>query len=316
MVISLMPKSCKRRTRHRLMRRYWVYYVLFLPVVVYLIIFKYIPLAGIQIAFKDYNFLQGIWGSPWTSNYGLKHFIRFLTNGELPRLFKNTMTLSLLSIAIGFPAPIILALLLNEMKWPRYKRVLQSISYLPHFVSFVVVYAILHNFFSYNGFINGVRHLMGRERIMYLGERGLYKWFYVLSSVWKGVGWGSIIYLAALSRVNVELYEAAELDGASRLQKLWHITLSEIRPLISLQFIMTMGGLFSTSFSQTLIMINDMVQPVAETVDYYIYKIGVLKINQYSYSAAVGLFNSALSLAMVVLTNRVAKKLDEDGGIW
>ena len=119
-----------------------------------------------------------------------------------------------------------------------------------------------------------------------------------------------------MSRVNVELYEAAELDGASRLQKLWHITLSEIRPLISLQFIMTMGGLFSTSFSQTLIMINDMVQPVAETVDYYIYKTGVLKINQYSYSAAVGLFNSALSLAMVVLTNRVAKKLDEDGGIW
>lgn len=311
-----VPTRKRRGSKLRLMRRYWMYYVLFLPVAVYLVVFKYVPMAGIQIAFKDYNFMQGIWGSPWTSQHGLKHFIRFLSNGELPRLFKNTMTLSLLGILIGFPAPIILALLLNEMKWPKYKRVLQSISYLPHFVSFVVVYALMHNFFSYNGFINGVRHLLGQERIMYLGQRNLYKWFYVISGVWKNVGWGSIIYLASLSRVSVELYEAADLDGASRLQKLWHITLSEIRPLISLQFIMTMGGLFSTSFSQTLIMINDMVHPVAETVDYYVYKTGMLQINQYSYSAAVGMLSSALSLLMVVLTNAVAKKLDEDGGIW
>jgi putative aldouronate transport system permease protein len=316
MIQKTISQKKDRRTSLRLMKRYWIFYAFFLPVAVYYIIFKYIPIAGIQIAFKDYSFKLGIWGSPWTSDYGFKYFIRFLSNGELPRLFSNTMTLSILGIVIGFPAPIILALLLNEMKWPRYKRVLQSISYLPYFVSFVVVYAIMHNFFSYNGFINGIRSLLGQERILYLGSKNLYKWFYVLSSVWKGVGWSSVIYLAALSRVDIELYEAADLDGATRLQKTWHITLASLRPLISLQFIMTMGGLFSTSFSQTLIMLNDMNVAVAETIDYYIYQTGLLKINQYSYSAAVGLFNALLSLMMVILTNTVAKKIDEDGGIW
>ncbi len=309
-------KKRNQRSKLHLMKRYWIFYAFFLPVAVYYIVFKYIPIAGIQIAFKDYSFKLGIWGSPWTSNYGFKHFIRFLTNGELPRLFSNTMTLSVLGILIGFPAPILLALLLNEIKWPRYKRVLQSISYLPHFVSFVVVYAIMHNFFSYSGFINGIRTLLGQEKLLYLGSKELYKWFYVLSSVWKGVGWGSIIYLAALSRVDVELYEAADLDGATRLQKIWYITMATLRPLISLQFIMTMGSLFSTSFSQTLIMLNDMNASVAETVDYYVYQTGLLKINQYSYSSAVGLFNSLLALMMVILTNTVAKKIDEDGGIW
>lgn len=315
---TMHPATGKKSLRATLslMKRCWIYYVFFLPVAAYYIIFKYIPLAGIQIAFKDYSFRLGIWGSPWASHYGLKHFIRFLTNGELPRLLKNTMTLSVLGIVLGFPAPIILALLLNEMKWPRYKKVLQSISYLPHFVSFVVVYAIMHNFFSYHGFVNGIRSLLGMERIMYLGEKHLYKWFYVLSGIWKSVGWGSIIYLAALSRVDVELYEAAELDGATRWQKTWYISVAALRPLISLQFIMTMGGLFSTSFSQTLIMLNDMVAPVAETVDYYVYQTGLKQLNQYSYSAAVGLLSGALSLLMVILTNTVAKKLDEDGGIW
>ncbi len=316
MVVQKTKGNRGRNKLVRILRRYWIYYVLFLPVAVYLFIFHYIPLLGIQIAFKDYSFKLGIWGSPWADNFGLKHFIRFLTNGEFPRVFGNTITLASLRILIGFPAPIIVALMFNEMRSPVYKRVLQSISYLPHFVSFVVIYAILHNFFSYNGFINGIRSMLGLERVMYLGSSNLYKWFYVLSDVWKELGWGSIIYLAALSRVNVEMYEAADLDGATRMQKLWYITLSELRPLISLQFIMTMGGLFSTSFSQTLIMVNDMVEPVAETVDYYVYKTGLLSVNQYSYSAAVGLFNSVLSLLMVILTNNVAKKLDEEGGIW
>lgn len=316
MNITAALKERRRRTLWKKIKRCWIFYALFLPVLAFYIIFHYIPLTGIQIAFKDFKFKGGIWGSPWTSEHGLHHFIRFVTNPDFGRLWRNTLQQSSLRILIGFPSPIILALLLNEMKWPIYKKVLQSISYLPHFVSFVVVYAIIHNFFGYHGFVNGARMALGYEPYLYLGDRVLYKWFYVLSDVWKGVGWGSIIYLASLSRVSVELYEAANIDGATRMQKLWYITLAELRPLISLQFVMTMGGLFSTSFDQTLIMINDMVTPTAETINYYVYQQGMLTINQYSYATAIGLFNSILSLLMVFITNKVAKMVDEDGGIW
>ena len=300
----------------RLMRRYWIFYLLYLPIAVYYVLFHYIPLTGIVMAFKDYQFNLGIMGSPWASEHGFHHFIRFLTNGEFQRVFSNTLILSFMQILLGFPAPIIMALLLNEMRGIRYKRILQTISYLPHFVSFVVVYAILYNFFSLNGFVNAIRVQLGLERLLFLGNKSLYKWLYTLSNIWKGVGWGSIIYLAALSRVNMELYEAADIDGASRWKKMWHITLPGIRPLISLQFVMTMGGLFRVGMTQTLVMINDMVAPVAETVGYFVYRTGLLTINQYSYASAIGLFNSVLGFIMVVLTNTVAKKIDEDGGVW
>ena len=231
-------------------------------------------------------------------------------------MFGNTLTLTLMGLVIGFPCPIILALLLNEMKMPRYKKFLQTISYLPHFVSFVVVYAIMYNFFSLGGFINGLRDRLGLDSLMYLGDKGLYKWFYTLSGIWQGVGWSSIIYLAQLSRVDTEQYEAANIDGASRLQKIWYITLPSMRPLISLQFIMAMGGIMSVGLTKTMVMMNDMVRTVAETTSYYVYYTGLMTVNQYSYSAAVGLFEAVLSLILVVITNKVAKKVDEDGGIW
>ena len=300
----------------KLMKRYWIFYAFFLPVAIYYIVFKYVPLPGIQIAFKDYSFRLVIWGSPWTSDYGFKHFIRFLTNGEFQRVFGNTLTLTLLGQLIGFPCPIILALLLNEMKMPKYKKFVQTISYLPHFVSFVVVYAIMYNFFSLDGFVNGIREALGMDRIMYLGDKSLYKWFYVLSGIWQGVGWSSIIYLAQLSRVDVEQYEAADIDGASRMQKMWCITLPALRPLISLQLIMSMGGILSVGLTKTMVMMNDMVRSVAETTSYYVYYTGLMTINQYSYSAAVGLFEAVLSLLLVIITNWIAKKVDEDGGIW
>lgn len=300
----------------KLMKRYWIFYLFFLPVAVYYIVFRYVPMPGIQIAFKDYSFRLGIWGSPWTSDYGFKHFIRFLTNGEFTRVFGNTLTLTFLGLFIGFPCPIILALLLNEMKMPKYKRFIQSVSYLPHFVSFVVVYAIMHNLFSLNGLVNGIRDMLGMNRIIYLGDKGLYKWFYVFSGVWQGVGWSSIIYLAQLSRVDVEQYEAADIDGAKRMQKIWYITLPCLRPLISLQLVMAMGGILNVGLTKTMVMMNDMVRTVAETTSYYVYYTGLMTVNQYSYSAAVGLFEAVLSLALVIFTNWAAKKVDEDGGIW
>lgn len=306
----------KKHSFMSILRRYWIFYAFFLPVFVYYLLFHYKPLMGVVIAFKDYKFAGGIWGSPWTSEHGFHHFIRFLTSGEFTRVFGNTVLLAVMRIVFGFPAPIILALMLNEVRSDKYKKTLQTISYLPHFVSYVVVYAVLYCFFSYDGFINGVRTALGLDRELFLGNPAYYRWFFTFSNVWKEIGWGAIIYLAALSRVNVELYEAADLDGASRMQKLIHITLAELRPLISMQLVLTMGGLFSVSLDQTMVFTNKMVSSVAEVMSYYVYRVGLLSANQFSYSTAVGLFNSLLGLAMVLLTNWGAKKIDEDGGLW
>ena len=306
----------KKHSFVSILRRYWIFYAFFLPVFVYYLLFHYKPLMGVVIAFKDYKFAGGIWGSPWTSEHGFHHFIRFLTSGEFTRVFGNTVLLAVMRIVFGFPAPIILALMLNEVRSDKYKKTLQTISYLPHFVSYVVVYAVLYCFFSYDGFINGVRTALGLDRELFLGNPAYYRWFFTFSNVWKEIGWGAIIYLAALSRVNVELYEAADLDGASRMQKLIHITLAELRPLISMQLVLTMGSLFSVSLDQTMVFTNKMVSSVAEVMSYYVYRVGLLSANQFSYSTAVGLFNSLLGLAMVLLTNWGAKKIDEDGGLW
>ena len=213
-------------------------------------------------------------------------------------MFGNTVLLAVMRIVFGFPAPIILALMLNEVRSDKYKKTLQTISYLPHFVSYVVVYAVLYCFFSYDGFINGVRAALGLSRELFLGNPAYYRWFFTFSNVWKEIGWG------------------ADLDGASRMQKLIHITLAELRPLISMQLVLTMGGLFSVSLDQTMVFTNKMVSSVAEVMSYYVYRVGLLSANQFSYSTAVGLFNSLLGLAMVLLTNWGAKKIDEDGGLW
>ena len=297
-------------------KQYWPLYLMFVPVAAFYIIFHYKPLYGIIIAFKDYNFVGGIWNSPWTTDYGFRHFIRFISNGEFWRIFWNTVILAALRIAVTFPAPIILALMFNEVKSQNYKRVLQTFSYLPHFVSFVVVYAIFYNVFSMDGFVNIIRETLGLNKILFLGSPRYYRGIFVGMALWKEIGWGAIIYLAAISRVNPDLYEAADIDGATKVLKMWHITLPAIRPIVSISFVRTMGGILDVSFEQTLIMNNVMVSSVADVLSFYIYRIGVLGFNQYSYATAMGLFNSVLALGIVMLTNFGAKKIDEDGGLW
>ena len=297
----------------RILRKYGIVYLMFVPVIVYYIIFHYKPLLGVVIAFKNYTFRDGIWGSAWV---GLKHFNRFLGNGEFWRVFRNTIILAALRIAVCFPAPILLALMFNEVRNQKYKKVLQTISYLPHFVSFVIVYAVFYTFLSYDGAINTLRTNMGMEKILFLGSTAHYRGIFVLMALWKEVGWGAIIYLAALSRVSPELYEAAEIDGASKMKQIYHVTLPAIRAIISIQFVRTMGGLLQVSFDQTLVMNNVMVASVADVMSYYIYQIGLLSRNQFSYATAMGLFDSALSLLIVILTNWGAKKIDEEGGLW
>lgn len=310
---TLNPTKSRSSRFLHIMRKYGVVYLMFVPVIVYYILFHYKPLLGIVIAFKNYTFKDGIWGSKWV---GFKHFARFLNNGEFWRVFKNTVVLASLRIAVTFPAPIILALMFNEVRTQKFKKILQTISYLPHFVSYVIVYAVFYMFLSYEGALNNLRVSMGLSRILYLGEPQYYRLIFVSIALWKEVGWGAIIYLAALSRVSPDLYEAAEIDGAGKFKQIFHVTLPAIRSIISIQFVRTMGGILQVSFDQTLVMNNVMVSEVADVMSYYIYNIGLLSRNQFSYATAMGLFDSALSLIIVILTNRGAKRIDEEGGLW
>lgn len=304
----------KRGRRLRdILRRYGALYILFIPVIAYYAIFHYAPMAGVIIAFKNYNFMDGVFGSPWT---GLTHFKRFVENGDFWVVFSNTLVLAFFRTLFGFPAPILFALLIHEMRFVKWRRVFQTVSYLPHFVSWVVVYGLLYNFFSESGFVNSIIRSWTDETIPFLSSTEYFRTMFVGSAMWKEIGWNAIIFLAALTRVDPNLYEAASIDGASRWRNLWHITLPGIRSVISIMFILSLGGLLSVSFEQILVMINPQVSSVAEVLDYYIYRVGLLNTNNFSYAAAVGLFRSVIAVGLVLLANFTAKKIDEEGGIW
>ncbi|WP_181592719.1 sugar ABC transporter permease [Paenibacillus sp. YN15] len=295
------------------LKPYLPLYLLFLPVLIYYLLFSYAPMAGLVIAFKNYNFLDGIFHSEWV---GLSHFRRFLQNGDFWLVFKNTVLLAGFRLAVVFPAPIIFAVLLNEMRFSRVKRIIQTISYLPHFLSWVVVYAICYNFLSDSGLVNSILAYFGMEKIAFLGEPSLFRPIFVGSSVWKELGWNAIIYLAALTRIDTDLYEAASIDGANRLRRIWHVTLPGIRTIVSIMLLMALGDILSVSFEQVTIMMNPMVSSVAEVIDYYVYRVGLLGANNFSYATAVGFFRSIIALTVVIIANVLAKKIDEDGGIW
>lgn len=289
-------------------------YVMFIPVLLYYLIFSYAPMTGIIIAFKDYSLIKGVFGSDWA---GLKHFERFISNGDFWIVLKNTLILAGLRILIGFPTPILFAILLYELRLPKFKRFIQTISYLPHFISWVVVYGILYNIFSSGGVLNHLLGILGVESSEnYLGLERYFRSIFVGSAVWKEIGWSAIIYLAALTSVDTEMFEAAMIDGSNRFQKLWYIVLPSITPIISIMFILSLGGILSVSFEQVLVMFNPAVSTVADVIDYYIYRVGLLQINNYSYATAVGLFRSVLALGIVLLTNWGANKIDQEGAIW
>ncbi|WP_248930642.1 ABC transporter permease [Paenibacillus hamazuiensis] len=307
------PAVFAKKNKWSKLKRYLPVYALFVPVLVYYAIFHYAPMVGVIIAFKKYTFLDGIFGSSWV---GLAHFKRFIQNGDFWIVFRNTLVLAFYRIAFGFPAPILFALLLHEMRFARWRRLFQTISYLPHFVSWVVVYALMYNFFSETGFINAHLKAWWGYTLPFLSSADYFRTMFVGSAIWKEMGWNAIIFLAALTRVDPDLYEAASMDGAGRLQRMWHITLPGIRSVISIMFILSLGGILSVSFEQILVMINPQVASVAEVIDYYIYRVGLLNTNNYSYATAVGLFRSVIALMLVLIANSLAKKIDEEGGIW
>ncbi len=296
-------------------KKYRFSYILLLPGLIYFIVFAYIPMMGIFIAFKDVSPFDGIAGMISSEWVGLKHFERFFNSALFGTILGNTIIISLLKIVWGFPAPIILALLFNEIRNKYFKKSIQTISYLPHFISMVIFAGIIQDLLSTNGgAINEIVKLFGGEPIYFLGDPKYFRSILVVSDIWKSIGWGSIIYLAAITGIDQEQYEAAEIDGASRFRQTLHITLPSITGTIVIMLILRVGTILSAGFDQVYMLYSPAVYEVGDIIDTYVYREGI-ELANYSYSTAVGLFKSIVGAIMVIATNSIAKKLGHQG-VW
>ncbi len=289
------------------MSKNWKLYILFSPVLVYYLIFCYGPMYGVIIAFKDFNPSKGILGSNWIGFY---HFYDFLTSTDIKRIVFNTFNISLTGLIAGFPAPIILALLLNEIRSRTWKRTVQTISYMPHFISVVVICGMIRSFVSDTGIVTWLLHIVGlSDKIDLLGKKDLFVPIYVTSGIWQEIGWGSIIYLAALTGISQELYEAAEIDGAGRWRQLLAVTLPGIIPTIVILLILRMGSIMSVGFEKIILLYNPLTYETADVISSYTYRRGLMEFN-YSYSTAVGLLNSLINFVLLISANTISKKVN------
>ena len=301
-----------RKTFWKNLRRDRQLVFMLIPVVIFFAVFSYYPLYGILIAFKDYSISKGILGSPWA---GLRYFRQFFLSPYFGRLLRNTVLISVYSLLWGFPVPILFALLLNEFKDGKFKRLIQTVSYLPHFISLVVICGILIDIFSpQGGVVNSLLYGLTGKRINFFGEPEWFRTMYVGSGVWQEFGWNSIIYLAAITGINPDLYEAAKIDGAGRLKQIWHVTLPGIKPTILTLLILNLGNIMSVGYEKIILLYSPTTYETADVISTYVYRTGLLS-QQYSYAGAVGLFNSAINIAILVLCNFAGKKLF-GVGIW
>lgn len=295
---------------NKLSTRMWrsrYYYLMLLPAIVYVIIFCYVPMYGLQIAFKNYKMSLGIVDSRWV---GIQHFIDFFNGYSFESLITNTFAISIYDILVGFPIPIIVALILNELHGG-YKKVVQTVLYAPHFISTVVLVGIMTTLLSpSHGVVNYILEAFGMETIYFMAEPGLFRHLYVWSGVWQEMGWGAIVYLAALSGVDPTLHEAAEIDGATRMQKIVHINIPTIMPTIIIMLILRMGQIASVGYEKVYLMMNDMNVSTAEVISTYVYKRGLVN-NNYSFATAVGLFNNIVNVTMLLIANKISKKVSE-----
>ena len=286
--------------------------IMLIPAIVYFIVFHYIPLYGVTIAFKDYKFSQGILGSEWA---GLEHFRRLFGLESFWQCLRNTLIISLWKFAIGFPAPIIFSLILNEVTNSKFKKSVQTVSYLPHFVSWVVLGGILTQLLSPStGPVNLIIKAFGGEPIYFLADSKYFRGVLVISHVWKSIGWGSIVYLAALTSSDQQVHEAAMIDGANRFQRIIKITIPEITPVITIMLILAVGGLINDDFDQVFNLYNTAVYDVGDVLSTYTYRAGLVDM-EYSFATAVGLFKNIISVTLVVGTNMICKKIN-DYAIW
>ena len=286
-------------------------YIMIIPVIVFYVCFHYLPMFGAVIAFKDYAPVKGVMGSPWV---GLKHFTSFIKGPYFWTVLGNTLRISFSTIVFSFPMPIILALLLNELKNARYAKLVQNVTYMPHFISLVVVCGMIKSFTMDTGVINSILAVFGFERKTLLLEPNCFVPIYVISGIWQEVGWNSIVYLAALSSIDMELYEAARIDGAGRWKQTLAITIPSIVPTIVIMLILKVGGILNVGFEKIILLYNDATSPVAEVISSYVYKKGLIE-QSWSYSSAVGLFNSVINFIFLIVTNRISRHLT-DVGLW
>lgn len=289
------------------------FYFILLPGLAYFLLFHYVPMYGIQIAFKDFSFKAGITGSPWI---GLENFRNLFAHPDFVVALKNTITISLFKILLGFPAPILLALMINALWNTRVSKVIQSITYLPHFLSWVVIAGILTTMLSpSSGVVNHLLGYFGIGPINFMGDVSYFQGVIVLSDIWKEVGWGSIVYLAALSNVDLQLYEAATVDGAGKFRQMISITLPSIAPTIITMFILRIGGILNAGMEQIYAMYSPPVYPVSDILDTLALRIGIENM-RYGMSTAISFFKSGIGFVMILITNKLVKRIDEDSGIW
>ena len=302
-------KSPPRFVRE-IIRCKYLYLIFFIPFIYY-IVFQYWPMYVILISFQDYNVVKGISGSTWV---GLKHFGKFLFDEYFWKLVRNTLLINVYGLLWGFPAPILLAILLNELKSEKFKKIIQNISYLPHFISTVVICGMLVNFLSSDGVINQIVRFFGGDSIQFLMYPQYFRTIYVASGVWQSVGWNSIIYLAALTSVDAEMYEAALIDGANRWHRIWYITLPSITPTISIMLILNLGRLMNLGHEKILLLYNGSTYETADVISTYVYRRGLLG-NDFSYATAVNLFQAVVGVILVSVSNQVSKKVGETS-LW
>jgi len=309
-VVHLRKKSFRERVVSDF-RKHWVIYAIALLCLSYYFVFRYAPMGGLQIAFKNYRPARGLWKSSWV---GLKWFEQFFSSYYFPRLLRNTLTINILSLLVGSTLPIVLALLLNEVRHSAYKRVVQTVTYMPHFVSLVVACGIVLDILSYDGLFNQILKLLGAQPVLFSNVPEFFPWIYVFSDVWQNLGYNSIVYLAALASINVELFDAAAIDGCNRFQRVLHVTIPGILPTIILLLLMKIGSMMSVGYEKIILLYNDAVLERADVFSSFVYRYGMLGGN-YSYSAAVDLFNNIVNILLLVIFNNISRKVS-DISLW
>ena len=306
-----MSKAVKprRKSLAARMKPYALMYVLLLPAIIITLIFSYGPMYGLQMAFRNFNLGLGIWNSPWV---GLHHFRTFLDTPGAVRALRNTVIISMYHLIFGFPAPIILAIIFNEIGNKYFKRISQSVSYLPHFVSWIIVAGLIGNILSpTTGVVNSIITRFGGTPIFFMASTTWFRSMLVITNIWKSVGWGSVVYLAAISGIDSTLYEAAIVDGASRLQRIIHITIPQLLPVISIMMIFNLGGIMNAGFDQIFNLYNPQVFEVADILDTYVFRMGLVNMN-YSFATAVGLFRSVVGFVLVITVNQVIRRINPE----
>jgi putative aldouronate transport system permease protein len=312
-IIGALPLPTRRARWRRMIARDLArnkhVYLMLAPVLLYYLVFHYIPMYGTVIAFQDFNPVKGVFGSKWV---GLENFQAFFSSVYFTRLIFNTIAINVLDLVFGFPAPIILALLINELRWNPFKRLVQTITYLPHFISVIVVVGMLFDFLARDGLVNQL--LASPDPTAWMQSADWFRQIYVGSGIWQQVGWGSIVYLAAIATIDPQLYDAAKVDGANRFRQMWHVTLPGIMATIVILLILRMGSLMSVGYEKIILMYNPLTYETADVISTYVFRRGILQAD-FSFSAAVGLFNSVINFALLIAANRISRRLT-DHSLW